>query len=470
MKETLLVRRGPGYLFLLVAFCLAIVFVPWRSEGAKTDRPNILIILADDLGYADIGANGCEDVPTPNIDSLARQGVRFTNGYVSGPYCSPTRAALLTGRYQQRFGHEFNPGPEGTADPNFGLPLTETTLADRLKAAGYSTSLVGKWHLGYRPQFHPQKRGFEEFFGFLGGSHSYLQNKDSGIMRGTETVTQVSYTTDMFGDEAVSFIERHKGGPWFLYLAFNADHGPMEASEKYLPRVSHIKDPLRRTFGAMHTALDDNIGRVLASLRRQGLEKNTLIFFFSDNGGPTRVNASRNDPLRGFKAQTWEGGIRIPFIAQWKGKLPAGKVYANPVIQMDISVTSLVAAGVGIKPEWKLDGVDLVPYLTEKKKTAPHGALYWRFGPQLAIREGDWKLVKAPGAGADFVERRAPAGTDGAQLYNLAADIGEKNNLAEKELDKAKHLSTAWEAWNRELEPPRWIPGNANRARRQEAH
>ncbi|HEY2932565.1 MAG TPA: sulfatase-like hydrolase/transferase [Acidobacteriota bacterium] len=460
-------RRVKSLLFLLVVVSVAIIFGPWRSVGAKADRPNILIIVADDLGYADVGVNGCKDVPTPNIDSLARNGVRFTNGYVSGPYCSPTRAALLTGRYQQRFGHEFNPGPEATADPNFGLPLTETTLADRLKAAGYATALVGKWHLGYRPEFHPQKRGFDEFFGFLGGAHSYLHNNDGAIMRGTEPVRQMTYTTDMFGDEAVSFIERHRGKPWFLYLAFNADHGPMEAAERYMPRVSHIQDPLRRTFAAMHTALDDNVGRVLTLLHKQRLEENTLIFFFSDNGGPTRVNASRNNPLRGFKAQTWEGGIRIPFIVQWKGKLPSGKVYDYPVIQMDIPVTSMMAARVDIKPEWKLDGVDLLPYLNRKNKARPHGALYWRFGPQLAIRESEWKLVRAPGAGADFIERRTPASTEGAHLYNLATDIGEQNNLAEREPDKVRHLAAAWEAWNRELEQPRWIPGNANRAQRQ---
>lgn len=432
----------------------------------RSQKPNILVILADDLGYADIGVQGCPDVPTPHIDSLARNGVRFTNGYVSGPYCSPTRAGLLTGRYQQRYGHEFNPGPAQNADPEFGLPLTETTLADRLKALGYATGLIGKWHLGYEPKFHPQKRGFVEFFGFLGGAHNYLSNDDSRnyVMRGSEPVKEISYLTDTFGDEAVSFVERHKDKPWFLYLAFNADHAPMHATEKYLSRFTNINDPLRRNFAAMHSAMDDNIGRVLESLRKHKLEQNTLIVFLSDNGGPTQVNGSRNTPLRGFKAQTWEGGVRVPFIVQWRGIVPEGKVYADPVIQLDVLPTALAAAGSEVKPEWKLDGVNLLPYLQGKKKT-PHEALFWRFGAQMAVRMGDWKLVKAPGSGAEFAERRGAAIASGAHLYNLAKDAGEQTNLAAHEPEKVKQLSTVWAKWNSELEEPRWTPNRGRRNR-----
>jgi arylsulfatase A-like enzyme len=406
-------------------------------------------------------------VPTPNIDSLAKNGVRFTSGYVSGPYCSPTRAGLLTGRYQQRFGHEFNPGPARNADADSGLPLTETTMADRLKANGYATAIVGKWHLGNEAKLQPQRRGFDEFFGFLGGAHSYLRNNNPSdpIMRGTEPVKEITYTTDMFGDEAVAFVERNKAKPWFLYLAFNADHGPMEAGEKYLDRVTNVQDPLRRTFAAMHTALDDNIGKVLATLEKHNLENDTLIFFFSDNGGPTRVNSSRNDPLRGFKAQTWEGGMRVPFLAQWKGRLPAGKVYERPVIQIDVLPTVLAAAGVQAKAEWKLDGVNLLPYLTGKNSGVPHETLYWRFGEQMAIRQGDWKLVKAPGAGVENTGRRGRATVEGAHLYNLATDIGEQNNLAAKEPERVKQLAAAWEKWNAELQEPRWGPGRARRRR-----
>ena len=467
MNQYLTSARAVALLAAAVAVWL-IAAPPRAAQPARqANRPNILILLADDLGYADIGANGCKDVATPNIDSLANNGVRLTSGYVSGPYCSPTRAALLTGRYQQRFGHEFNPGPIQNADPDFGLPLTETTMADRLKANGYATALVGKWHLGFEAKFHPQRRGFDEFFGFLGGAHSYLRNQANrkAIVRGTEPIKEVTYTTDMFGDEAVMFIERNKSTPWFLYLAFNADHAPMEATDKYLARVEHIQDPLRRTFAAMHTALDDNVGKVLATLKKHGLENDTLVVFLSDNGGPTPVNASRNDPLRGFKGQTWEGGVRVPFIVQWKGTLPAAKVYAQPAMQIDILPTALAAMGVQAKPEWKLDGVNLLPYLAGKNSGSPHDALYWRFGEQMAIRQGDWKLVKAPAAGAAIIERSSPGSAVGAHLYNLTTDIGEQNNLAAKEPERVKQLATAWEKWNAELQEPRWTPERAQRRR-----
>jgi arylsulfatase A-like enzyme len=456
-------------LMLFILFLVIAEQFPTKGNTqtqTRSRKPNILVILADDLGYADIGVQGSQDVPTPHIDSLARNGVRFTNGYVSGPYCSPTRAGLLTGRYQQRYGHEFNPGPAQNADPDVGLPLTETTMADRFKALRYTTGLIGKWHLGSEPKFHPQQRGFVEFFGFLGGAHSYLSNNNSQnyVMRGSEPVQEISYLTDMFGDEAVSFVERHKDEPWFLYLAFNADHTPMQATEEYLSRFPNISDPLRQKFAAMHSAMDDNIGRVLETLRKHNLEENTLIFFLSDNGGPTRANSSRNTPLRGFKAQTWEGGIRVPFIIQWRGTIPEGKVYDDPIIQLDVLPTALAAAGSKIESEWKLDGVNLLPYLEGKKKT-PHKALFWRFGEQMAIRKGDWKLVKAPGSGAEFAERRGAATTEGAHLYNLAQDVSEQTNLADQEPEKVKQLSAVWENWNSELEEPRWTPNRGRRNR-----
>jgi arylsulfatase A-like enzyme len=456
-------------LFALGLFLFAGWQTGTQSQRQLAQKPNILLIVADDLGYADIGVNGCQDVPTPYIDSIAKNGLRFTNGYVSGPYCSPTRAGLMTGRYQQRFGHEFNPGPANNADPEFGLPLTETTLPDRLKAIGYSTGMVGKWHLGFEPKFHPMKRGFDEYFGFLGGAHSYVDNRENvnRVMRGTEPVKEVSYLTDMFGDEAVAFIERHKARSWFLYLSFNADHAPMHAKESYLARFAHIKDPLRQKFAAMHASLDDNIGRVLETLRKNKLEETTLIFFVSDNGGPTNNNGSRNAPLRGFKAQTWEGGIHVPMLVQWKGNLPAGKVYEQPVIQLDFLPTALAAAGMQAHAEWKLDGVNLLPYLTGKERGAPHAALYWRFGEQIALRMGDWKLVKAPGAGATQGEFRTKASTEGAHLYNLAGDIAEQNNLAEKEPAKLKQLAMTWDKWNAGLIEAKWLPERAVPNRRR---
>jgi len=335
---------------------------------AKTPRPpNIVVIVAYDLGYADIGVHGGRDIPTPNIDALANSGIRFTSGYVSGPYCSPTRAGLITGRYPQRFGHEFNP-----AGQQFGLPVDQITMADQLKTAGYRTALVGKWHLGFSEQHHPMSRGFDEFFGFLGGAHHYLDPMTASpnpILDGRTRVAEVAYLTDAFAERAVGFIKRQGQKPFFLYLAFNAVHTPMHATDKYLARFAHISDPRRRTYAAMLSAMDDGIGRTIATLREQKLEESTLIFFFSDNGGPTMaataVNGASNAPLRGSKRQTWEGGIRVPFIISWKGHLPAGRTDARPIIQLDVLPTALAAAGVEL-PQAKLDGVNLLPYLTGK--------------------------------------------------------------------------------------------------------
>ncbi len=437
----------PAVLALLAA---ALAPAGALAEGPPA-RPNVVAILADDLGYADVGFQGCKDIPTPHIDSLARSGVRCTSGYVSGPYCSPTRAGLLTGRYQQRFGHEFNPGN----GPDAGLPLSETTIADRLKAAGYVTGLVGKWHLGNAPKFHPQKRGFDEFFGFLGGAHPYLPGRGAPIYRGTEVVHEKEYLTDAFAREAVAFIDRHKAKPFFLYLAFNAVHTPMQATEPRLKRFEAIAEKPRRTYAAMTAAMDEAVGRVLGKLRSAGLEEDTLIFFFSDNGGPTMrgttINASRNTPLRGSKRTTLEGGIRVPFVVRWKGKLPAGKVYDLPVIQLDVLPTALAAAGVAVRPEWQLDGVDLLPYLGGRNGSPPHETLYWRLGQQTAIRRGDWKLVRY-----DSTVDGEPGRVTPARLYDLARDVGEANDLAAKQPERARELEAAWRKWSDQLARPRW--------------
>ena len=373
----------------LVFFVVGLLFVQASTATLLAARPNILLIVGDDMGYADVGFHGCKDIPTPHLDGLAAAGVRFTNGYVSGPYCSPTRAGLLTGRYQQRFGHEFNPAGQQ------GMPTSETTLADRLKSAGYATGMVGKWHLGDQPQFHPLKRGFGEFYGFLGGAHDYF--KADGILRGTEPVAQPEYLTDSIGREAVEFIERHKSEPWFLYLTFNAVHTPMQADDARLKKFADIKDRTRRTYAAMMFAMDEAIGRVRKSLADNGLDQNTLVMFISDNGGPTMpgvtVNGSNNAPLRGSKRTTLEGGIRVPYLVSWPAKLKPS-VYDSPAIQLDLHATALAAAEVEQKPDWKLDGVDLLPYVTVAKSGQPHDTLYWRFGQQMAIRDGDYKLVR----------------------------------------------------------------------------
>jgi arylsulfatase A-like enzyme len=350
----------------------------------------------------------------------------------------------MTGRYPTRFGHEFNGN-----GPNFGLPLAETTVADRLKALGYATAIVGKWHLGDQPHLYPTKRGFDEFMGSLANPGSYYEPRQWVDSLNRITPGKGFYTTEAFADRAVDWIERNKERPFFLYLPFNAEHAPLHATEKYLARFPEIKEEKRRTFAAMLSAMDDAIGRVLAKVREIGAENNTLIVFFSDNGGPTPSTTSSNGPLHGFKATTSEGGTRIPYMMQWKGKLPAGKIYEYPVFQMDLHPTFVVVAGGTIDPAWKLDGVDLMPYLTGKNSGRPHQALFWRFGEQWAIRDGDWKLV------ASRVDQNKP------RLINLAEDIGEAKDLSSTEPQKLADLTAQWKAWNAEQKPPLWGAENA---------
>lgn len=445
---------------LFTVMNLVLTIASCSAFAAETgQRPNILVIVADDLGYADLGFQSGADIPTPHINSLAAGGARFTNGYVSGPYCSPTRAGLMTGRYQQRFGHEFNPG--GANNGEKGLPLSEVTFANRFKNAGYSTGLVGKWHLGDGAKYHPMQRGFDEFFGFLGGAHTYFA-KSANILRGTEKISEPAYLTDAFGREAVSFIERHQKDPFFLYLAFNAVHTPMEADEERREKFSSIGETQRRTYAAMLSAMDDAVGRVLKTLHETKLDENTLIFFISDNGGPTMkgttINGSINTPLRGSKRTTLEGGIRVPFVIQWKGHIVPGTVFNQPVIQLDILPTALAAAGIEIKPEWNFDGVNLLPAITGKSKVLPHETLYWRLGEQNAVRHGDWKLVQYDvNADIDFTTGVAPQnGVTSKKLYHLTKDIGEGHDLADKYPDKVKELESIWQTWNSQLAKPLW--------------
>ena len=320
-----------------------------------------------------------------------------------------------------------------------------------MKELGYVTGMAGKWHLGYRPELAPLKRGFDEFFGFPGGAHSYIDaraDKANPILRGTEPVEEKEYLTDAFTREAVSFIDRHSREPFFLYLTYNAVHTPMHASEVRLAQFKHIADDRRRAFATMLTAMDDGVGKVLAKLRDKKIEDDTLVVFISDNGGPTQANTSSNLPLRGFKGQVYDGGIRVPFLAQWKSTLPKGKVYEEPVIALDLLPTAVAAAG-GKAPA-NLDGVDLTPYVTGKRKGAPHSSLYWRFGPQHAIRQGDWKMLQAPGGGPE--------------LYNLRADIGESKNMAASEPERLAAMETAYDDWNKQLAEPKW---NTRRQRPQ---
>ncbi len=434
--------RAALSLLLLAAFSVPVA-------AAEPRKPNVIFVVGDDVGYADVGFHGCKDIPTPHLDALAKSGVKFTNGYVSGPYCSPTRAGLLTGRYQTRFGHEFNPG--GVQPTKAGLPLTESTIADRMKAAGYRTALIGKWHLG-TDERHPQKRGFDDFFGFLGGAHDYFE--PDGILRGREPVNERAYLTDALGREAVAFIDANKSKPFFLYLAFNAVHTPMQADDPRLKKFEAIKNKQRQIYAAMMSAMDDAIGSVTKKLADERLTENTLVTFISDNGGPTMkatsVNGSINAPLRGSKRTTLEGGVRVPFIISQPGKVKPGTTDDRPVIQLDLHATALAAAGVAPKAEWKLEGVDLTPYMSGNEKGNPHDALFWRFGKQMAVRQGDWKLVKYDlGAGGK-------SGLSAACLYNLQDDIGEATDLSARHPEKVKELQAAWDAWDKSNVAPLW--------------
>ena len=443
---------------VIAALALSAATGPLAAADTAARKPNVLVIVADDLGYADLGAHGGTACPTPHIDSIAADGAKFTSGYVPCPYCSPTRAALLTGKYQTRFGHEFNPALLRHGGKGQGLPPDEKTVADRLKLVGYRTGAVGKWHQGEEPEFHPNARGFDEFFGFLTGAHDYNVGDDPNfgpIYRNKDKVELKGYLTDVLADEAVGFIDRNKDKPWFLYLAFNAVHTPNQAPEADLAKFADVKDEKRRSYLAMLSRMDDGVGKVLAKLKDAKLDPETLVFFISDNGGPTNKfspNGSVNDPLRGSKGDTWEGGVRVPFFVRWKGIVLPKQEVEHPVIGMDIPATALAVAEVGLKDDEKpLDGVNLLPHLNGSKKAAPHPALFWRFGPQSAVRMGDWKLVTASQSDAHYVDTpKAP------MLFNLREDASEKVDLAAEFPDRVKEMQAAWDKWNEGNVAPKW--------------
>ena len=434
-------------------FLAVLTFAAVASAANAPRPPNIVILLADDLGWGECGFQGMtHDIPTPHIDRIARDGVRFTNGYVAATYCSPSRAGCLTGRYPTRFGYEFI----GRVGPGVGLPLTERTFAEYLKPLGYATCAVGKWHVGEDVAMQPTARGFDEYLGILANSGSYFAPIKFIDSLHRVTPGKDFYTTDAFADRAVDWIERNRERPFLLYLAFNAVHMPLNATERYLARFPNIADPNRRTFAGMMSAMDDAVGRVMDTLRKQGLEENTLVVFFSDNGGPVATTAS-NGPLRGTKSTTSEGGTRVPFAIQWKGHLPAGQVYDFPIVQLDLLPTAIVAAGGTVDPKWRLDGVDLLPFLTGREKGRPHQTLYWRFGEQWAIRDGDWKVV------ASRIDQNRP------RLIDLAHDVAEAHDLAAEQPERLRALTAKWQAWSAEQQPPAWrdAPGGEDGAAKQ---
>ena len=441
-----------------IVLCVLLAFLfQWNGYGQNAQKPNIIIILADDLGYADVGFNGCKDIPTPNIDRIATNGVKFTNGYVTYSVCGPSRAGLLTGRYQQRFGYERNPQYR-PHDPNMGLPKEEKTLAESLKKVGYTSGIIGKWHQGADISNHPLNRGFDEFFGHLGGGHRYfpedLTIKDSysvdndesksyltWIMRNHEPIQTKKYLTDEFSDEAVRFVEKHQKEPFFLYLAYNAPHTPLQATQEYLDRFPNIVDKKRKTYAAMVSAVDDGVGRLLNQLESLNLDKNTLVYFLSDNGGPEQSNGSDNGPLREGKSSIYEGGYRVPFAIQWKGSVKPG-VYDNPISSLDIFATIAELSKLPVNKDCPLDGVNMIPFITGKNKALPHQTIYLRKFDEKAysVRHKDFKLVLKK---------------DGVpQLFNLKKDIGEQNNIAQQFPEEVKKLDEIRKEWDSQLINP----------------
>ena len=440
---------------LAAALALVTGILPAAAPAAA---PNLIVIMTDDQGYADVGFNGGSEIPTPNIDRIATGGVVFTDAYVTFPVCGPSRAAFITGRYPQRFGFERNPKWD-PANPSIGVPLEEKTIAEVLRPVGYTSGIIGKWHLGSHETQHPLARGFDEFYGHLGGGHRYfpedLTIKDyrqakgedgsylTWIMRNHEPVRTEKYLTDEFSREAVEFVQRHREGPFFLFLAYNAPHTPMQAPEEEIAKFAHIADAKRRTYAAMVSAVDRGVGQLLDKLDELQLADNTLVFFLSDNGGATNDNAARNAPLRGKKSDPFEGGIRVPMAARWPGVIPAGTKFAEPVSALDIMATIAAANGIPENAERPLDGADLVPYLRDGKSGAPHARIYLRMHDRgvFAMREGVHKVIK-------------PAKDKDLLLFDLAADTGERTDRAGSEPERVEKMVQEYGKWNARLIPP----------------
>ena len=453
------------------------------TDVPSSRPPNVIVMMADDLGWGDVGANGGEVIQTPNIDALAEQGVRLTDGYVSAAVCSPSRAGLYTGRHQQRHGFEFNIAGR---DTETGMSTSERTIADMAREAGYATGLIGKWHLGKQEQHHPLSRGFDEYYGMLAGASMYIDATRGGveswpqpnapssrtdanaIYDGFEAIKVEDYITDVFRDKAVDFIERHAGEPFYLMLTPNAPHTPLQATKVYLDRYRHIEDDAKRIYAAMVAAVDDYVGAVTAKLRETGLEENTLFVFLSDNGcAGYVVDSCSNGPLRGNKRYYWEGGIRVPFIMKWPAGLPQGREYSQPVISLDLYAT--VTAAIGSEAAAQ-DSVNLLPYLRGQSAGAPHEYLFWRAKPNIAVRKGNWKLWKVNktdlsfDAVTDTAARRLPMKAwpqDSPHgqltlLYDLSVDVGERANVAAEHPEVVAELEQALSDWSSSMGDPLW--------------
>ena len=468
------------------------------ATGTAEKRPNIILIVADDLGFNDITAHGGGvaqgTVPTPNIDSLAKNGVDFLAGYSGNATCAPSRAAMMTGRYPTRFGFEFTPTPkqfmkvivsgqtssdlpkpiyhaEREADlipyEDMGLPVQEVTLARALKNSGYRTLQLGKWHLGDSPQFRPYAHGFDESLSLMHGASMFLPENSPQVVNAKQAFDPIDkflwaahpwgirfnagepfqpprYMTDYLTDEAIKAIDANKQNPFFMYLAYNAPHTPLQSTREDYDALPHIADHTTRVYAAMIRSLDRNIGRVLQHLKDQGLDDNTMIIFTSDNGGAHYIGVpDLNKPYRGWKATFYEGGIRVPFFMKWPKGLPTGTKYLQAISHLDIFTTALAAAHAA-PPEGKvLDGVNLLPFAKGVNAKSPHEQLFFRTDTYLALRKGDWKLQVMERPKQDV-------------LYNLAADPGERNNLASQEPERLADMKKRLLAINAQQVKPMW--------------
>jgi len=414
------------------------------GEGSKatSEQPNIILIMADDLGYGDVGCYGSKKIQTPNIDVLARGGMKFTDYHSNCPVCSPTRAALLTGRYQQRSGIEgviYAKGPTRQT----GIALEEITFAEVLKRHGYATGIFGKWHLGYNVEFNPAKQGFDEFIGYVSGNVDYHSHIDGAGFedwwKNCEKVPEEGYCTDLITKHGIDFIERHRDEPFCLYLPHEAPHYPYQGREDPPERLSGGRkgrkakgDEITRAYKEMIEVMDEGIGRIVKTVKRLGLERKTFIFFCSDNGATKRGS---NGVLSGYKGSLWEGGHRVPAVAYWPGRIKAGTITDETVLGMDLFATMVSIAGAKLPAGLKLDGIDLLPMLAEGKRL-PERMLFWRYRKEKAVRKGPWKLL---------LQRSQ------VKLYNLDEDLAEKNNLAKTRPAMVKKLEDELAVWEQEV-------------------
>jgi len=467
--------------------------------AAPPRRLNVVLIVADDLGRHDTTLYGEPGmVKTPSLERLAKEGVAFTQGYVTAPICSPSRAGLLTGRYQQRFGHEGQPheryarnGLEYFVFKNFiatgdwvlkravspddediarqGLPKSEVTLAKVLKRHGYATGMFGKWHLGWSPDFEPHHRGFDEAYGHYEAYSLYFRDRDSpavvnhrhedfsdrfiwgkgrdgtaALRRNGVVVDEPGDTTDRFTDEAIAFIEKHKAEPFFVYLPLQNPHTPFQAKRALYERFADEPDENRRVYKALIASLDESVGRVLDALDARGLSDDTLVLFISDNGGAEYTLAADNAPLNGGKLTMFEGGIKVPFALRWPGQAPAGARFEAPVSTLDIMATVAAAVGAQLPDDRPYDGVDLLPFVLRGEATgAPHDELFWRAEYAHAVRKGDWKLVESVDVGQ-------------VALFDLAKDPGETRDLSRAHPDVVQALQADFAKWETQCRPPLW--------------